>query len=359
MTESLRYAELFGGAAGLALGAIRAGLRPVFATDIDADSVATYSRNVGPHAVCADLRAYDLSQIPAHDVLGFGFPCNDFSNVGKQAGLDGKYGPLYRHGIEVLRSHQPQAFVAENVDGLTSADDREALRVILVEMSDAGYDVVAHRYHLEEYGVPQRRHRVMIVGIRRDLGLRFEVPSPTTPQPITAGQALANIPSWAANRKQVRQSSALTERLRLIPPGGNAWSVELPAHLRLNCKLRMGNLYARLHPERPSPTITAAGGGGTHGYHWSEPRALTNRERARLQTFPDNFVFCGGVGSVRKQIGMAVPPHGALVVFSAVLATLRGDATPASRRTSNCRGSCRSAERGNAVSVHAAQLGAN
>jgi DNA (cytosine-5)-methyltransferase 1 len=77
-----------------------------------------------------------------------------------------------------------------------------------------------------------------------------------------------------------------------------------------------------MHPERPAYTITGSGGGGTHGYHWSENRSLTNREKARVQTFPDDYEFVGGVTSVRKQIGMAVPPKGASVIFTSLLKSL-------------------------------------
>ena len=113
--------------------------------------------------------------------------------------------------------------------------------------------------------------------------------------------------------------------LNHIPPGGNAWHEQIPEHLRLNVeKVRMSQIYRRLHPDQPAYTVTGSGGGGTHGYHWEEPRALTNRERARIQTFPDHYVFVGPKEMVRKQIGMAVPPKGAAVIFEAVLRTLAG-----------------------------------
>lgn len=86
----------------------------------------------------------------------------------------------------------------------------------------------------------------------------------------------------------------------------------------------MSQIYRRLHPDEPSYTVTGSGGGGTHGYHWKEPRALTNRERARLQTFPDDFVFHGTKESIRRQIGMAVPVKGAQIIFEALLKTLSG-----------------------------------
>ncbi|MEK7522106.1 MAG: DNA cytosine methyltransferase, partial [Patescibacteria group bacterium] len=107
--------------------------------------------------------------------------------------------------------------------------------------------------------------------------------------------------------------------------GENAWYEGIPQHLRLNVKgARMSQIYKRLDPKKPAYTITGSGGGGTHVYHWSEHRALTNRERARLQSFPDNFVFEGSKESARKQIGMAVPPVGAQAVISAVLKTFAG-----------------------------------
>ena len=86
----------------------------------------------------------------------------------------------------------------------------------------------------------------------------------------------------------------------------------------------MSQIYKRLDPNKPSYTITGSGGGGTHGYHWDEPRALTNRERARIQTFPDDFVFEGSKEEVRKQIGMAVPPRAAKVIIEAILKTFAG-----------------------------------
>lgn len=119
------------------------------------------------------------------------------------------------------------------------------------------------------------------------------------------------------------------ERLSYIREGENVWQAEesgrLPANLRLNVKgARLSQIYRRLDSNKPAYTVTGSGGGGTHVYHWSENRALTNRERARLQTFPDDFVFCGNKESVRKQIGMAVPCDGAQIILEALLKTLAG-----------------------------------
>jgi DNA (cytosine-5)-methyltransferase 1 len=113
--------------------------------------------------------------------------------------------------------------------------------------------------------------------------------------------------------------------LEHIPPGENAWYEGIPQELRLNVKgAKLSQIYKRLHPDYPAYTVTGSGGGGTHMYHYGEPRALTNRERARLQTFPDDYEFLGPKEQVRKQIGMAVPTEGAKVIFESILKTFAG-----------------------------------
>jgi len=141
-------------------------------------------------------------------------------------------------------------------------------------------------------------------------------------QQITAQFALTKppIPEDAYNHELTNHPKLVIERLKAIPQGKNVWWDGLPEHLKLNVKgAKLSQIYKRLHPNEPAYTITGSGGGGTHGYHWEEPRALTNRERARLQTFPDEFKFIGGKESVRRQIGMAVPPKGANIIINAVL----------------------------------------
>ena len=338
-----KLAELFSGPGGLALGAIRSSIEndntnyaiePIWANDYDADTCKTYARNIHDgnekNIVCADVRKIDFEKVPKFDVLAFGFPCNDFSVVGEQKGFDGKFGPLYSHGVRAINTHNPKWFIAENVSGLQSANGGNAFKQILKDLGLAGkgYVLTPHLYKFEEYGVPQQRHRIVIIGIRKDLRLRFKVPAPTTKYNyVSAREAIENprIPNNAPNHELTKQSAGVVERLKYIPAGENAWYEGIPQHLRLNVKgARMSQIYKRLDSQKPSYTITGSGGGGTHVYHWSEHRALTNRERARLQSFPDNFVFEGSKESVRKQIGMAVPPIGAQAVISAVLKTFAG-----------------------------------
>jgi DNA (cytosine-5)-methyltransferase 1 len=298
-----------------------------WAIDIDPVAAATYKRNFPAADVFAkDVKNVKFKDLKRIDGLAFGFPCNDFSIVGEQRGVDGAYGPLYSHGLRAIRHFRPKFFVAENVGGIRSANAGKALSTIISELERTGYTLTSHLFEFEKYSVPQRRHRVLIVGFRSDLEIRFAVPTPHSII-LTAKQALEcpPIPSGAANQEYTKQSSAVVARLKALKPGQNAFAADLPIEHRLNIAgVKISQIYRRLLPNEPSYTVTGSGGGGTHVYHWSEPRALTNRERARLQSFPDSFIFEGGKEAVRRQIGMAVPPLGARAIFKAVIRTLLG-----------------------------------
>jgi len=345
--SNYRLGELFCGPGGIAHGAVTAKIENdeyrivhQWATDYDKDTCDTYTHNIcqdkPKSVICEDIRKLDLNKLDAIDALAFGFPCNDYSVVGEQRGMDGVYGPLYSYGIEALHIHRPQWFLAENVGGLRNANDGKAFSQILAAMKtvseekgkELGYTITPHLYKFEEYGVPQARHRIIIIGIRNDIkNIAFRVPSPAEYNLKTCREAIEEppIPENASNNEFTRQSATVIERLNHINPGENAFNADLPEHLQLNVMgAQISQIYKRLDPNRPSYTVTGSGGGGTHIYHWEEPRALTNRERARLQTFPDSYVFKGSKESVRKQIGMAVPCDGARIIFEAVLKTFAG-----------------------------------
>ena len=306
----------------------------VWATDYDPDACRTYKNNLlkaKPNAVCIcdDIRNVDIQGLPIVDGFLYGFPCNDFSQVGESLGLKGRFGRLYEYGVQYINRANPLFIFAENVSGIGSSNSGKAFELILAELNNAGlygYDLSVHHYKFEEYGIPQARHRYIVVGTRGDLALRFRVPAPSM-QIRTCKEAIENPPiaADAQNNELTRQSSAVVERLKYIKPGENVWTAELPDHLKLNVKgATISQIYKRLDPRKPAYTVTGSGGGGTHVYHWTQPRALTNRERARLQTFPDNFVFYGSKESVRAQIGMAVPVEGAKIILEALLKTFAG-----------------------------------
>ncbi len=336
----LKVAEMFSGPGGIGVALNRTRTKAhffehVWATDYDADTAETYKQNVlhGSDApfFLSDVRTLDIDSLPPADGFLYGFPCNDFSLVGESKGFQGDYGGLFSYGVRYINRVNPLFFFAENVSGLSSANSGKAFDVILKALNNAGrygYNLTVHLYKFEEYGIPQARHRYIIIGIRGDLGLTFKVPAPNGKR-RTCREAIEIPPiaKDAPNNELTKQSARVVKRLGYIHAGENVWEAEerIPKSLRLNVAgTRLSQIYKRLDPDLPSYTVTGSGGGGTHVYHWSEPRALTNRERARLQTFPDDFVFYGTKESVRKQIGMAVPCDGAQVILEALLNTFEG-----------------------------------
>lgn len=332
-----RLGELFSGPGGFAKGALLADIGDPeykivheWSNDSDKDTCETYMNNICPDkpdtVFCCDVKEFlEKEVIGDIDAFAFGFPCNDFSLLGEQKGLNGNYGGLYKYGIQILRDKQPLWFVAENVTGLQSNSSGEAYKQILKDMYESGYRIFPYLYEFEKYGVPQARHRIIIVGIRKDQDLAFRVPS-SKPfiRDVSCKKAIEDppIPYDATNNERTKQSKRVIERLKYIKEGDNAWNSEMPEELRLKeTSTSFSQIYRRLERNKPSYTVTGSGGGGTHIYHWEEPRALTNRERARLQTFPDDYVFYGNKESVRKQIGMAVPVRGAQIIFESILKT--------------------------------------
>ena len=339
-TVSLRLGELFCGPGGLAYGAMEARLtnedkvykiEHAWANDYDENSCQTYRRNIcpqNPETVIHDnVRNLEISSLSPIDVFAYGFPCNDFSIVGEQKGVHGEFGPLYSYGVKVIDHFKPKFFVAENVGGLSNANEGKAFQQILYDLkhSGNGYNLTVNLYKFEEYGIPQMRHRIIIVGVDKELKRYFQVPKPTSANKYISVKEAIEIPPIkrdAFNNELTSQSEAVVQRLRYTKPGENAWTADLPAHLKLNVKgAKLSQIYRRLDPQKPSYTLTGSGGGGTHGYHWKEPRALTNRERARIQTFPDSFIFEGSKESVRKQLGMAVSPKMSKIIFESILKT--------------------------------------
>lgn len=284
-----KLGELFSGPGGIGYGAITAEIekpsyqiKHAWATDYDEDTCSTYIRNICPKnpksVICKDIRKLDfnkLIEISPIDGLAFGFPCNDYSIVGEQKGIDGNFGPLYQFGIDALKFFKPQFFLAENVGGLRNSNDGKTFSLILQKMVDAGYTITPHLYKFERYAIPQARHRIIIIGIRSDLGLSFKVPSTESYKglDISARNAIENppIPIEASNNDFTNQSLTVIERLKHIRPGENAFTANIPEHLQLNIQgAKISQIYKRLDPDKPAYTITGSGGGGTHVYHWSE-----------------------------------------------------------------------------------------
>ena len=277
MTQ-FRLGELFCGPGGIGCAAMMARIDDpryrivhAWASDYDTDTCKTFEENivkksggVAGTVICKDIRDLSyakLKRISDIDALAFGFPCNDFSVVGEQKGMDGVYGPLYEFGIKGLKHFKPKWFLAENVGGLRNSNDGTAFTRILEEMYNAGYSVYPHLYKFEEYGVPQARHRIIIIGIRKDQNVVFQVPStkPYIDKRRNCREAIENppIPDDAPNHDFTRQTPDVIERLRYIKPGENAFTADIPEHLQLKIRgVKMSQIYRRLEPGKPAYTIT-------------------------------------------------------------------------------------------------------
>lgn len=328
--------SLFAGCGGLDLPFHNEDFKIVWANDIDHWACKTFEKNFGNVIHEGDICQFDPYKdngIPDSHIIVGGFPCQDFSIIWKRPGLNGTRGNLYKEFLRFVDAKKPLAFVAENVKGLISANNRKAIEQILLDFESIkpGYIVKPKLYNFADYGVPQFRERVIFVGVRMDTGFNFKHPQPThgpkANKPyFTAGDALNGIQKVKHNTEHMNIAPRTIEILKLIPEGGNF--SDIPKDNPYYVKGMISHVYRRINRNEPAKTIIAAGGGGTWGYHYPEPRALTNRERARLQSFPDDFIFEGSFTEIRRQIGNAVPPKGLELVAKELKRLFLKDYTP-------------------------------
>lgn len=319
--EKINVVSLFSGCGGMDLGFSQVGFCILWANDIDQKACETYERNLGKHIVCGDIQQIDYSTIPDADLILGGFPCQDFSMIWKRGGITTERGNLYRNFVDIVALKEPLMFIAENVKGLMTANKGQAIKQIIKDFSSTGkygYITTPHLVNFADYGTPQLRKRVLIIGIRKDINHTFAIPKPThtLENYVSSSKALSGVEKVKHNNRHQKIHSSTVEKLKLIPAGGNFTNI--PKDSPHYVKGMISHVYRRLHPDQPSTTIIAAGGGGTWGYHYSEPRPLTNRERARLFGYPDDFVFEGTITEVRRQIGNSVPPIGILPFAQAI-----------------------------------------
>ncbi len=295
--------SLFSGCGGMDLG-FRGGFKFLgktyarhpfdlqWANDFNEAACRTYAKNIGPHIRCGDIWQ-QLEALPAStDLVIGGFPCQDISVNGKGAGVDGKRSGLYRAMVEVVRRTRPKVFVAENVKGLLMRHNKSSLDRVLSDFRALGYDVGVHLFSAADFGVPQTRERVMIVGTAP--GIRpFEVPKPSHDKPnhLTAAAAIGDLMELSEN-----------------PAINHVWS-------RANPSAEQGS--RRMRADRPGYTIRAECHGNIQ-FHYELPRRISMREAARFQSFPDWFLFDSKLRETERQVGNAVPPVLAWHVASAV-----------------------------------------
>ena len=312
--------ELFAGAGGLAIGLEKAGLKTLLLSEIDKNACATLNSNRPKwQVVCGDIAALDFSPyLNKIDVLTGGFPCQAFSYAGKKMGFEDARGTLFFEFARAVKETQPKLFMAENVRGLLSHNKGNTLRDIRSVIDDIGYHLLEpHLMKAIFYRVPQKRERLILVGIRKDLAsqIDFNWPRPypkiyTIRDALCAGELFPTNVPFSHGQSYPSAKKAIMEH---VPEGGYWRDLPLDTQkLYMKKSFYLGGgktgMARRMSWNEPSLTLTCAPAQKqTERCHPSETRPFTVREYARIQTFPDNWVFKGPLTSQYKQIGNAVP----------------------------------------------------
>lgn len=285
--------SLFCGAGGLDMGFDRAGFKTIWANDLEPDACETHRRWSHSKVVCGDIAKVDYSTIPVSDVILGGFPCQGFSLSGPRK-IDDSRNSLYKHYVKLVRQNKPLAFIGENVKGLLTMGGGQIIDAIVADFSECGYDVFYKLINAKNFGVPQDRERVIIVGFRKDLEVRDFDLKVSNGETMTLREAIGDMP--AAKPEDVCSapySSRYMSRNR--KRDWNSVSYTIPAMAK----------QVTLWPGSPDMEkldrdLWRFGKGG-------ETRRLSWREAAVIQTFPADLEFYGDLTSIYKQIGNAVP----------------------------------------------------
>lgn len=288
--------SLFAGAGGLDLGFIQAGFKIAWANDFDKDAVESYRNNVDPNIVFEDIAEINADDIPDCDVVIGGFPCQGFSVANLKRSITDERNLLYREYLRILKAKKPKVFLAENVKGILSLDGGEVIKTIVEEFASIGYTVQYKLLNAADYGVPQKRMRVIIIGVRNDVNAEFTYPKPTHSEDRDSG-----LLPWVTMRNAIADIPD--------PDGPNA--NEVPNNIYSHYKVKPRNFtgHRPSDGDKPSPTILARGdgGGGVCAIpHYNGLRRLSIRESATIQTFPLDYEFHGKMNSCYRQIGNAV-----------------------------------------------------
>lgn len=304
------FLEVCSGCGGLSLGFINKGFTPLLLNDNDKNCCKTLTKNHPNvktlHKSMTDLDE-ELDEIEDLDLLMGGVPCQAFSHAGKRLGLEDDRGDLILKFGELIERLKPKVFLIENVKGLLTHEGGETLKFVLEKLNpNDEYDIFYKLLNANNYGVPQKRERVFIVGNR--LNKNFNFPNPNEYKPVLK-DVLIDCPSSPG----ITYSDSKKEIMELVPEGG-CW-IDLPEDIQkeyLGKSFYSGGgkrgIAKRLSMEEPCLTLTTSPSQKqTERCHPTETRPLQIREYARIQTFPDDFEFEGGINSIYKQIGNAVP----------------------------------------------------
>lgn len=325
----MNYVELFSGAGGLSLGFEKAGFKNVFSVENDEKAAKTYKLNFpANNLILSDIRnigndkieeLIDNKQI---DVVIGGPPCQGFSLAGKygRTFVNDERNFLFKEFVRFVSVINPKMFVMENVARMISHNNGQTILEIKSSFENLGYEVQYQVLQASEFGVPQKRQRIFVVGTTNQT---FKYPQPINKE-FTVKEAIGNLPALKSgeqseipNHFAMRHSEQMLHKMSYVTNGGNR--EDIPEDLRP----KSGDIrkYIRYASDKPSVTVT---GDMRKIFHYEQNRALTPRELARLQTFPDTFIFEGNSISVQQQIGNAVPPNLSLAIAKEVKKSIEG-----------------------------------
>lgn len=328
--------ELFAGAGGLALGLEQAGFEEIGLAEIDKTACETLKINRPKWNVIEEdvvefskkdlLKEFKIKKGEL-DLLSGGYPCQSFSYAGKKLGLEDVRGTMFYYYAEFIRQLEPKMFLAENVKGLTTHDKGKTLQTMLDVFEELGYKVEWKILNAWDYGVAEKRQRVVIIGIRNDLidKVKFKYPEPHEYKPVLR-DVLKNVPESVG----AKYPDSKKKVFDLVPPGG-CWRDlpdEVAREYMKSCYFMGGGrtgIARRLSWDEPCLTLTCSPMmKQTDRCHPEETRPFTTREYARIQSFPDDWQFAGKMNDIYKQIGNAVPVNLAKEVGIAIINALNG-----------------------------------
>jgi DNA (cytosine-5)-methyltransferase 1 len=326
MSNQLTYIDLFSGSGGFSLGFDNKGFQNIFSIDIEPSFCETYKYNFPNHNlikkdICqlSDDEIKYLKEVDHVDVVIGGPPCQGFSiagNIGRKF-IEDPRNRLFKEFVRVVKVVNPKFFVMENVARLYNHNKGETRKEIINDFEKLGYKVECKILNSADYGVPQVRKRIIFIGSRDNKKIEF--PKKTTEKYLTVKEAIKNFPTLSAGEESIipnhiamAHSEQMLEKMSYISDGGNR--NEIPVNIRP----KSGDVrkYIRYKSDEPSVCVT---GDMRKIFHYEQNRALTVRELAKLQSYPDDFIFKGTKISQQQQVGNSVPPKMAEAIASVII----------------------------------------
>lgn len=304
ITNKFKVISLFSGSGGLDLGFLTTGkFEIIYANDFNEIACNTYGNNIGKHIICEDISK--LSNLPKADIIIGGPPCQGFSTANPARSFDDPRNHLFKEYSRIIKEVKPKLFLMENVSGMVTMENGKVFQIIKKELISCGYKLYDKLLNAKDFGVPQSRRRMIIIGVRNDISGEFNFPNPTHNESnyLTVGEAIIKKPIPLNNPNHLigKLTGLNLTRIQHIPEGGSM--KDCPENLQNNSDLKRS--MRRLDSKKESYTIVH--NNCDHYYHPIENRRITIREMARIQGYPDDFIFVGSKSEQSRQVGNSVP----------------------------------------------------